>query len=98
TRVEADDHPISGDEATHLRPDRLDNACALVTQYCRKRKGRRRTANAEVGVAHAGRHDPHDHLVGAGLVELHLGDVETSVLPLNDGSGDLHILSSDLYV
>ncbi len=52
--------------------DLLDDAGALVAEDPGEHLGRQAVAQREVGVAQAGRHDAHQHLVGARLVEVDL--------------------------
>jgi hypothetical protein len=54
-------------EVAHTVADLFDDACALVSEDAREREGDEALADAEVGVAQAGRNDPDEHLPRCGL-------------------------------
>ena len=69
-REERDD-VVAGSDEGHVRPDRLDDARALVAEHARRvpaRIGARR--RVEVGVADAARLDPDEHLPGLRVGQL----------------------------
>jgi hypothetical protein len=51
-------------DSAHRRTNRLDNASALVPEYCWEWHARKiPITSMQIGVTHAGRHDPNKHLV-----------------------------------
>ena len=65
-------------------------AGALVTEDVGEHLGREEGAHRDVGVAQAGRDDPHQHLALAGLVELHVYQLEVLARTVDHRHRRLH--------
>ena len=87
----AQQHVVAGANARDLRSDGLDHAGALVTEDDGRQLRRPDRLHRQVGVADPGGGQPHEDLVGARLVELHLGDLERRRGAVGQGGLDLQL-------
>ncbi len=74
----------------HALSDLFDHARALVAQDHRLRGRQVLITHDHVGMADAGGHDPHQHLAGTRVFDLHQLQGEGAVGLADDGGGDLH--------
>ena len=89
-REERDDVVARRDER-HARADALDDAGPLVPEHARRVAGRIGAGGrVEVGVAHAARREPDEHLAVLRLSEVELLDDERLPELLEDCGADLH--------
>jgi hypothetical protein len=89
-RHEAEGHRVAGANVGHALPHRLDDTGALVSQHGRPPPvAQVALGQMQVGVAHAGRGHPHQHLVVAGRVEQQRLDAQRRALVLEHGGPDL---------
>jgi hypothetical protein len=65
--------------------DGLDDPGSLVPEYSGQRERQSAARDTEVGVAQAAGHDPDEGLVGAGCVELDVGEGEGRAPGLDHG-------------
>ncbi len=82
---------VTDGDAGDLGADRLDDSRPFVSGDDRRGRERHLAPGEHVGVAHAGGHDPHEHLIGSGCGQL---DGLEHVLPVGgpqDSSGDLQL-------
>jgi hypothetical protein len=87
---EAEGDPIAGADVGHALPHRLDDAGALVAEHGRPAAvAEVALGQVQIGVAHARRGHPHEHLVVAGRVEQQRLDAQRGALVLQDGGPDL---------
>ena len=95
-RREQRDHVVAGSDERHARPDRLDDARALVPEHARRVAGRvGARGGVQVGVADAARGQPDERLAGLRLREVDLLDDERLPELLENSGADLHRDSSD---
>jgi hypothetical protein len=69
--------------------DLFDHACPFVSEHDRHGHGVQLVASHHVGVAHAGCHDPHQHLVGARSIQRQRFDLERAALLADHRRRDL---------
>jgi hypothetical protein len=83
---------VAGGDRGDRGADGLDHAGTLVAEDAGQREGQGADRDAEVGVAETGGDDADDHLVGAGLVQLDVGQRERGAGGLDDrgGGGGAH--------
>ena len=80
---------VAGRDFAHCGADLLDDARSFVTEHDRQRHRIDLVANDDIGVAHAGRDDPHQHFVGARFLDGERFDLERPAFAANDRSFDL---------
>ena len=73
---QAGDHVVAGLDVADLIADRLDDARGLVPQHARGRVDVLALGEVKVAVAHAGGRGAHEHLMGTGLVDGDVLDLE----------------------
>jgi hypothetical protein len=81
---EAEDDMIALLHLPHMFPDRLDNAGSFMAQNDRLRHGIDLIARHHIGVAHAGRYNPHQYFVMTGRRNVHRLNPERAALLTND--------------
>ena len=87
---EAEGDAVAGADVGDALPDRLDDAGALVPEHDRPAAvAEVALGQVQVGVAHARRGHPHEHLVLPGRIEQECLDAERHALLLEDGRPDL---------
>ena len=83
-------HVVADLDAGDVRADLLHHARALVAEHVGEHLRRQEAADGDVGVAEAGRHDAHQHLVGARALQVDLGQGERLAGGLDESDGRLH--------
>jgi hypothetical protein len=76
---------VAGLDAGDVRADGLDDTGSLVAEDAGQRERQAAARRPEVRVAQARGHDSDQGLVGAGLVELHVGEGEGRASGLDHG-------------
>ena len=80
---------ISGPDLADSGADALDDTRPFMAKNDRQRHRIDLIADDKIGVAHAGRDDPHQHFVGAGLFDGQRFDFERAAFAANDRGFDI---------
>ncbi|MGA8320501.1 MAG: hypothetical protein WB774_06695 [Xanthobacteraceae bacterium] len=87
---------VARNDFAHARTDAFDDARAFMAEYDRQRHRIDLVANDDIGVAHAGRDNAHQHSIGARRFDGKLFDRERAAFLANDCGLDGAVLRAAL--